>query len=135
METSYLKMVDDTRLRNYLGLEMAEGHTYNKPSSVNQGYAYIDIPALSLLDSDGEYGPEAKRNAYVDLIPACKINVRGRYRFEIHPNPELYNYGMVQGMYYVEPDSGERIPSMKLWLRRDLDISQLKYAVRIYMRQ
>lgn len=134
METSYLKMVDLTRLKNYLGLEMAEGFEFKRPETANSGYAYIDIPALSILSNDGELGIEAKRNAYIDLIPACTVNVKGRYRFEVHPNPKLLDYGMTQGMYYLEPENGEKIPSMKIWLRKDLDIADLDYAVRIYMR-
>lgn len=134
METSYLKLVDQTRLRNYLGLQMADGYEIKRPEVPSRGYAYIEVPALSLLDSDGKHGSEANRNSYVDLIPACTVNVRGNYRFEVHPNPRLLDYGMTQGMYYLEPEEGQKIPSVKLWLRRDLDISKLDYAVRIYMR-
>lgn len=133
METSYLRMVDGTRLSNYLGLKMQEGYEVGRPTQAARSYAYIEIPVMTLR-GNGEDSSEAKRNAYVEVVPACTVNVKGRCRFEVHPNPKLYEYGMAQGMYYLEPEDGELIPSIRIWLRRDLSLSDLDYAIRIYMR-
>jgi hypothetical protein len=135
METSFLKMVDQTRLSNYLGLKMAESFAYSRPSQPNRGYAYIEIPALALVNTaDGSVDNKALRNQYIKVRPACTVNVRGSYRFEVHPNPQLFEYGIAQGMYYIEPESGEMIPDIYIQLRKDLDLDSLDYAIRIYMR-
>lgn len=126
-------MVDGSRLSNYLGLKMTEGHEIGRPTQASRSYAYIEVPVLTLRGSDGD-SDEAKRNAYIEVVPACTVDVKGRCRFEVHPNPKLFEYGMAQGSYYLEPEDGELVPSIRVWLRRDLSLSNLDYAIRIYMR-
>lgn len=133
--SSYLKLVDESRQKNYLGLKMDGGKEVIRPTQMSRGYAYIEIPIRGIL-KDGELGDRAARNSYVELQAACTVSVKGPYRFEVHPNPKLLEYGLFPGMFYLESEEGERNVSVQLWLRRDLDIQEagLDYAVRIYMR-
>ena len=130
---SYLKLVDDLRIRNYLGLAMDEGKEYKRAAKMSQGYAFIEIPIRGLV-KDGELVQEGLRNQYLELQAAATVEVKGNYRFEVHPNPALLEYGMTSGMYYLEPDEGRKQLSTHIWLRKDLDLSKIDYAVRIYMR-
>lgn len=133
--SSYLKMVDQTRLSNYLGLKMVDGYELTRCKFSSRNYAYIEIPVLHFLNTtDGETSKEAKRNSYVQVVPACTVDTRGSYRFEIHPDQKLFQFGMAQSSYYVEPESGLVTPSIYVWLRKDINLADLDYAIRIYMR-
>jgi hypothetical protein len=134
--SSYLKLVDQIRIKNYLGMEMAEGHELRRPKSVSRGYAYVEVPVLGFLDKDGELVQEAKKGSHIQVVPACTVDVRGSYRFEVHPSRALLEYGMSSGMFYLEPDSskGRHSPSIYVTLRKDISVQDLDYAIRIYMR-
>lgn len=135
MDTSYLSLVSGSRISNYLGLKMTEGSEFSYPGIQNRQYAYIEIPVGSIIvSSTGEITDKALRNQHVLVQPACTVDVKGNYRFEVHPNPAIWAYGTAQGMYYLEPSSGQQVPGFYVTLRKDIDLSTLDYAVRIYMR-
>lgn len=135
METSYLKLIDGTRIQNYLGLKMDDGYIAAKPQEAGRNYAYLEIPARELYNpSDESVVMKGMRNQYIRVIPACSVNVRGNYRFEVEPNPALAEFGALQGRYYLEPGDGQLVPHFHLWLRRDLELSDIKWAIRLYMR-
>lgn len=135
METSYLKMVDHTRLNTYLGLKMEPGYEISRPKQSTRNYAYIEVPVLAVLNTaTGESSMAGARNQNIQIVPACTVSTKGNYRFEVHPNPQLFEYGMAQGMYYIEPESGLVTPSIYVQLRKDLDATKLDYSIRIYMR-
>lgn len=135
MESSYLRLVSGSRLANNLGLKMAEGYEYRSPASSTSGYAYIEVPVMELYNpTDETILEKGMRNQYLKVMPACTVNVKGFYRFEVHPNKDLYEYGMVQAPFYLEPEEGEYVPSFYIKLRKDLDIQDIEYAIRIYMR-
>lgn len=140
METSYLKLVSGSRLSNYLGLEMAEGYEFRYPTAQERNYSYIEVPVKELINSTtmesiGE-GQKGLRNQHIYVVPACTVDVKGNYRFEVHPNPAFWNYGATQGMFYLEPRDGRQVPGFHVALRKDLDLSTLvsDWAIRIYMR-
>lgn len=134
METSYMKLIG-SRLSNHLGLKMEEGHEYRFPQIQERNYAYVEIGATALyLPSEEKYLDKALRNQQVKVLPACTVDVKGHYRFEVHPNPQLWEYGTCQGMYYLEPREGEIRPGFYVALRKDLDLKDIDYAIRIYMR-
>lgn len=135
MSTSFLNLASGSRISNYLGLRMEPGTVFTYPPSGDSLYAYLEIPVGKVLGAAGEpLEGKALRNQHVYVQPACTVNVRGSYRFEVHPNPALWEVGTVQGMYYLEPSSGERTPGFFMTLRKDLDLDKIDYAVRIYMR-
>lgn len=134
METSYLKLLG-SRLSNHLGLKMDEGYEYSFPQVQERNYAYIEIPVKELFNpTEEKVVDKGLRNQHLLVVPACTVDVKGSYRFEVHPNPKLWSYGIVQGLYYLEPKEGTKAPSFSVVLRRDLELSDIDYAVRIYMR-
>lgn len=134
METSYLKLIG-SRLSNHLGLKMDEGYEFSFPQVQERNYAYVEIPVKELVNAaDGKPVEKGMRNQQILVVPACSVDVKGHYRFEVHPNAQLWNYGVVQGMYYLEPKEGMKVPSFHIALRRDFELSDIDYAVRIYMR-
>lgn len=135
METSYLSMVSGSRISNFLGLQMDEGKNYNHSGVRERQYAYIEIPIRHIENvTTGEIGMKALRNQLIRIVPACKVNVRGNYRFEVHPDRSLWAYGVVEGMFYLEPQEGEMEPSFYMQLRKDMELSADDKVIRIYMR-
>lgn len=134
METSFLRL-NNTRVGSYLGLRMSEGVPYRFPQVSSRDYAYIEIPVQELYNPADEcVVTKALRNQYIRVIPACTVNVKGHYRFEVHPNPALNKFGPVQAPFYLEPEDGEFCPSFYIALRRDMSITDIDWAIRIYMR-
>lgn len=135
MSTSYLRL-NQTRVATYLGLRMDEGFPYRFPSQGSREYAYVEIPVKELYNpSEETVVTKGMRNQYLKVIPACRVNVRGHSRFEVHPNPALYQYGLIQAPFYLESEEGELTPGFYIALRKDLDISEIDWAIRIYMRE
>lgn len=129
MDSVYLKLAGDARVKNYIGLEMLEGYSYKH----GKGYLYIEIPLSHFLAEDN--ATEVKRNQHVAVIPACTINVKGGSIVEIEPNPMLAAYGQVQAGYKVHPESGKQVPSFYFTARRDISVDLFKdtYAIRLYL--
>lgn len=136
--SSFLSLAAPHRLRNNLGLEMSEGFTHRNPDRIESGYGYIEIPVQSILSLDGKpvEGEKAMRNQQIVIAPACTVSVSGRNRFEVHPNRAFWQYGVVQGMYYLEPGEGRFCPEFHIALRRDMSLEEALAlpAIRIYMR-
>jgi hypothetical protein len=96
-------------------------------------YTYVEIPVGHCL-KDGELvDGKIVRNQYVRIVPACSVNCKGRDMILVEPNPAIAEYGMIQGSYYIHPESGEQRPSFWFQARKDVAIEDLGYAVRLYM--
>lgn len=135
MDTSYLSLAGGSRLSNYLGITMDAGHVFSYPGIQERQYGYIEIPVLELRNTaTGEVVDKALRNQHIMVVPACSVDVRGNYRFEVHPYPELWSHATVQGMYYLEPREGRKVPAFYMTMRKDMDKADIAYAIRIYMR-
>lgn len=135
METSYLSMVSGSRIKNFLGLTMDAGVDYKHAGVQERNYAYIEIPIRHIENmTTGEIGMKALRNQLIRVVPACTVQVRGNYRFEVHPDRSLWAYGVVEGMFYLEPQEGEMEPSFYMHLRKDMELSKDSPVIRIYMR-
>lgn len=133
-EASHMKLIAGPRINSYLGLKMAEGTSYVYPGIQDRQYGYLEIPALEIYNpATDEILEKASRNQHVYIRPACTVDVKGSHRFEIHPNHDLWAYGVVQGSYYIESQSGEQVPGFYIALRKDLSISDIPWAIRIYM--
>lgn len=132
METSYLKLMKGSRLSNYMRLEMVEG----KEPILGKNYLYLDIPLVGAVLEDAnkiQVSMEVKRNQHVWISSAAIVDMKGRNFIEVEPNPALAELGQVQAMYRVHPDSGKRQLGFWFTARKDTDLTQLEYAVRIYM--
>ena len=128
METSYLKLMKGSRLSNYMRLEMVEG----KEPILGKNYLYLDMPILGAETEEG-MSMQVKRNQHVWIKSAAVVDMKGRNFIEVEPNPALAELGQVQAMYRVHPDSGKRQLGFWFTARKDTDLTQLEYAVRIYM--
>lgn len=128
MESAYLKLASGSRLSNYLGLQMREGYAYR----YGKHYLYIEIPVAAI--AEGEAGSlQVKRNQHVFVESAATLEIRGNQIVEIEPNPELAQYGQIQGNYKLHPGSTRQVAGFWFTARKDIDLSTLEYAVRIYM--
>jgi hypothetical protein len=125
----------EREVKNCLGLAMDGEFDYSSPQDANRHYNYIELPASGLFNtSDESLVTKALRNQYIQVVVPAQYSIRGSNRFEVHPNPALSKFGAVQAPFYLEPgDSGT--PSFHLWLRKDLDLEEIDWAVRIYMRR
>lgn len=131
MESAFLKLAAGSRLTNYMGLKMTEGHEFK----YGHQYMYVEIPIKEIYNpSEEKVVTKAMRNQHVRIIPACTVHVRGRHTVEIEPNSRLSEYGTISGgIYRVHSDGPEMVPGFYITLRRDLDISDIEWAVRLYL--
>jgi hypothetical protein len=129
METSYLKLLQGSRLTNYMGLGMADGVNY----LIGKNYLHLDIPVVGAVQEDGTTSMDVKRNQHVWIKAAASVNVKGRNFIDIEPNSALAAVGQVQSMYRIHPDSGKQELGFWFSARKDVNLSDLVYAVRIYM--
>lgn len=130
MDTAYLKLVSGTRLSNYMGLEMLEGHPYKYTPS----YLAIDVPLRGFRTADSPVlVDEVKRNQHVFVVPACTVNVRGSYIVEVEPNPELAEFGQVQAGYKIHPGQGRKEPGFWFTARKDVTKDMFPVAIKLYM--
>lgn len=128
MESSYLKLMKGSRLTNYMRLEMDKG---SEPI-LGKNYMHLDIPVAGAVTEEG-LTQSVKRNQHVWIAAAAHVDVKGRNFVEVEPNSALAEMGQVQPLYRVHPDSGRKQLGFWFTARKDVDLSELKYAVRLYM--
>lgn len=132
LDTSFANVSRGNRL-DFAGLEMVPGYNYRYAPD----YSYIEIPILGFyLDNEEKLVEKAMRNQYVRVLPACTIRNRGNYHIQVEPNPELAKHGLFQPTYYVNPDpkAESMRPGFYMQMRRDLEIGDVPYSIRLYLR-
>ena len=130
MDSAYLKLIEGSRLTNYMGLRMATGHTYYN----GKNYMFLDIPVLGVdAEVEGVLTMDIKRNQHVWIKAAATVDVKGRNFIEVEPNQALAAVGQVQASYRIHPDSG--VTELGFWFtaRKDVNLTDTVYAVRVYM--
>lgn len=128
METSYLKLMKGSRLTNYMRLEMDKGIE----PILGKNYLHLDIPLAGAITEEGP-AMQVKRNQHVWIAAAAHVDMRGRNFIEVEPNSALAEMGQVQAAYRIHPDSGRKQLGFWFTARKDVDLTGLEYAVRIYM--
>ena len=138
--SSFIQL-NNTNLKNYVGLEMKEGTSY----IYGHDYSYIDIPGdgFRLVSSDTPaLVPTASHNQFVFLVAAAKLTLRpGIKKILVEASKELSHYGIVSsGLYYVHSyEAGEKqgghVPYFTILLRRDIHIDNVPFPFRLYLRQ
>lgn len=128
MDTVYLKLMRGSRLTNYMGLQMDEGTDL----TLGKNYMFIDIPVRG-VDEEGKLVTELKRNQHVFIESAASLDVRGMQIIEVEPNPALAALGQVQGSFKVHPGSGKQRIGVWFTARKDVNLTELTYLVRLYM--
>ena len=133
MESSYLKLMKGSRLTNYMRLEMAPGIE----PILGKNYLHLDIPLLGAVVEDEsdivQVSLNVKRNQHVWILAAAHVDIKGRNFIEVEPNPLLSEYGQVQAPYRIHPDSGRKELGFWFTARKDTDLTNIIYAVRLYM--
>lgn len=122
MDTTFLKLLEGTRVKNHMGLRMDEGMEWMR----GKNYLHLDVPARRGQE-------EIKRNQHVFLEAAATVDVRGRNMIEVEPNPALAEYGQVQPSYRIHPDSGLKQLGVWFTAHKSLNVEDLEYLVRLYM--
>lgn len=131
MDSQFLNLVRGTRLSAHLGLQMLPDVAYKFAPS----YLYVEIPVDSFWNP-GEEKVQGKglRNQHLLVQPACTIDVRGSCLVEVEPNRALSEYGTISGgIYRVHPGSGRITPGFYVTLRRDMELADVDWAVRLYL--
>ena len=130
-DSSFLKLVTGTRIKNYMGLVLEEGVTAAK----GKNYLYLELPAVRFLGSEADKESDTliKRNQHVFLLCGATINVKGPNMALVEPSVDLCEYGQVQASFHVHPDSGEKAVGFWFTARKDTDLSKLAYGVRLYL--
>lgn len=132
MDSIFLSLASGSRLKNYMGLEISHGYEFK----YSPQYIYVEIPVKEIYNpATEEVLQKGLRNQHVRIIPACTVNVRGRYTVEVEPNPRLAEYGTVSGgIYRIHPGEHENYtPGFYVTLRKDMEISDIDWAVRLYL--
>lgn len=129
MDAVFLNLVRGTRLASYMGLQMQEGVPYRYAKD----YTYVEIPLAQLYNpSTEEVVEKASRNQKIRIIPACKVQPTGTYKLVVKTNPKLQEFATAPAMYMLDPGEGEGL-AFYATFQRDMDSSELDWAVRIYM--
>jgi hypothetical protein len=135
IDTSYLKLIDGARIKSHMGLRLEEGYKYTH----GKNYLFIEIPVLGVWVEGEKAGDEAKyinnikKGQHVFICAAGSLETKGNSFIEVEPNRELAEYGTIQPMYRIHPGDEVTPLGFHFTARRDVDLSQLKYCVRLYM--
>lgn len=131
MDTSFFSWGRGNRASASAGLEMVPGYDFK----YGPDYTYIDIPLAGFYDEKKEkLVDKGLRNQYLKVMPACQLNVKGGFKVLVEPCTELARYGTMQPGYYLHQGSGEVSPDFYIHLRKDVDLADVPYAVRLYLR-
>lgn len=123
MESTFLKLVDGTRINNWMGLTLDPGMEYVRA----RDYLHLDVPARKQEDM------EVKRNQHIFIEAAGTVDVKGSHLIEVEANPTLSAFGQVQGIHRIHPGTGVRQLGVWFTAHKNCDVSELDYLVRLYM--
>lgn len=133
--TSFLNLVRGNRLSAYMGLKLGGKDLSDATPKFSPDYSYVEVPLKAFFNpADEKLQTKALRNQYLQLIPDCTLEVKGYYHVLVEPNPALAAWGLYQPGYYLHPGSGVVTPSIFFSPRKDLEVEELPYAVRLYLR-
>lgn len=131
LETSFLNITRGNRLTAYMGYQAEGPHGFR----YGQDYTYVEVPTLGFWHpTEEKLTDKVLRNQYVRIFPACRIDVKGAYKVQVEANPQLGEFGLYQPTYYVHPGTGVQIPGIWFQARKDMSVSDLEFAIRMYLR-
>lgn len=126
MDSVFLNLNRGNRITSYMGLELPQGQP---PRFLQPNYFAVEVG----VDSSEFDTEKLLRNQHVFIPALCRVTVRADHHLLVEPNSALSEYGQVQGNYYIHPGDGERVPGFWITLRKDLLLSDIQYAVRLYL--
>ena len=128
-DVTFLNLVKGNSLGTYLKLQMNEGKAFRYSAD----YTYVEIPLSEFYNvSDEKVVTKALRNQKLQIIPACKVDVRNGYKILVRTNPKLQAVSNCPAMYLVEPGE-EGTPSFYASFQKDFEADELDWAVRLYL--
>lgn len=130
-DATFLNLVRGNRLSAMMGLNQ---HGVSSPK-YGPDYQYVEIPVSNVKVGDEVLLPGGKvsRNQHAEIVPACTINVRGKHPVLVVYNNQLQTVASLGSMTIVHPGSGELMPSFWATFRKDYDIANIEWAIRLYM--
>ena len=129
LESVFLNLVRGNRINQYLRLKLENGAA----PKYSRDYSYIEIPAKEFfLPSEEKKVTKVLRNQHVQVIPACTVDVQEGYRVLVKTNPKLQEIATCPALFLLDHKEGEQV-SFYATFRKDFEISELEWAVRIYM--
>lgn len=128
MDSAFLNLARGNRLATYMGLEMGSG----VPVKYSKDYTYVEVPIKCLENADGGHGEKAMRNQHLLVIPNCKVDVRGTFKVLVKTNPELQKVASCPSLFILDALEHEQC-SFYATFRKDFDINELDWVVRLYL--
>lgn len=128
IDSAFLNLVRGGRLTAYMGLKLDDA---GKPK-FSKNYTYIEIPLREVLSADGTPITKALRNQHCKVVPACELSIKGNSKILVKTNPKLQEVSNCPTMLILDEDQGEQA-TFYASFRKDFEISELEYAVRLYM--
>jgi len=128
MESMYMNWARGNRVSVFGGItvDSADDVAYSKD------YIAMLVPLGEAYNvSTEEIVSVGKANSRLKLIPKLSIAPK-KYRIQVEPNPLLYEVADVFHEKIIEPDSDSQ-PYIYVKFRREFDLSQLDYLVRLYL--
>lgn len=131
MDGAFLNLVRGNRLKSWMGLELPEGITAPK---YGPQYHYVEIPVGQVL-KDGEPVTDGKvaRNQHVEIVAACTIKIRGQSPVLVVYNDELQRVASLGSMTIIHPGGEPLAPSFWATFRKDFNVEDMSWAVRLYL--
>ena len=126
-DSAFLNLVRGNRLTAMMGLD-------EKSPKYGPEYHYVEIPLKELRSTDGTIiTDKVMRNQHVEIVPDCTIKVRGKGAVLVEYNKDLQTVANLGSMHLVHPGSEQHSPSYWVTFRKDCEVADIKYAVRLYL--
>lgn len=125
-DSSFLKLIRGNRVTNYLGL-------HEDTVRFGPDYTYVEMPIMHLQGSGEEDKPtnKAVRNQHLQVCVA-PFTPHKLYKVLVVTNPMLQRVASIPAVYLVDGSNPE---PLEMWatFRKDFDVSNLDWAVRLYL--
>lgn len=128
IDSAFLNLVRGSRLVAYMGLKLDDP---SRPK-YSKNYTYVEIPLREVLGADGTPVTKALRNQHCRIVPACELSIKGNSKILVKTNPKLQEVSNCPTMLILDEGEGEQ-PVFYASFRKDFDVSELEWAVRLYM--
>lgn len=130
MDGAFLNLVRGNRLTSWMGLSLPDG----KAPKYGPQYHYVQIPVGKVL-KDGEPVEDGKivRNQHVEIVADCSLKIRGQSPVLVVYNDELQRVASMGSMTILHLGGEQIVPSFWATFRKDFNVSDIEWAVRLYL--
>lgn len=129
IESAFINLVRGNRLSMYMGLQLDS----KEPPRFAKDYSYVEVAVREFWNPTEEKTvTKALRNQHLLVRPACVVNLKGSYKVLVKTNPKLQEVCSCPALLVLDVGEGEQ-PSFYATFRKDFDVSELDWCVRLYM--